>query len=143
MTDCIFCKIVNGEIPSAKVYEDNEVVAFLDMSQATPGHTLVVPKKHVENIFEYDESVAVEIAKRLPNVANAIKAAYPEMKGMNIVNNNGELAYQSVFHTHWHLLPRYSEEDTFSIEFSNNQDSYTQEEFNERAALIRSYIKEN
>ncbi|MBZ6526724.1 HIT family protein [Aerococcaceae bacterium DSM 111021] len=143
MTDCIFCKIVNGEIPSAKVYEDNEVVAFLDMSQATPGHTLVVPKKHVENIFEYDESVAVEIAKRLPNVANAIKAAYPEMKGMNIVNNNGELAYQSVFHTHWHLLPRYSEEDKFSIEFSNNQDSYTQEEFNERAALIRSYIKEN
>lgn len=141
MTDCIFCKIVNGEIPSAKVYEDNEVVAFLDMSQATPGHTLVVPKKHVENIFEYDESVAVEIAKRLPNVANAIKAAYPEMKGMNIVNNNGELAYQSVFHTHWHLLPRYSEEDTFSIEFSNNQDSYTQEEFNERAALIRSHIK--
>lgn len=143
MTDCIFCKIVNGEIPSAKVYEDNEVVAFLDMSQATPGHTLVVPKKHVENIFEYDESVAVEIAKRLPNVANAIKAAYPEMKGMNIVNNNGELAYQSVFHTHWHLLPRYSEEDKFSIEFSNNQDSYTQEEFNERAVLIRSYIKEN
>lgn len=143
MTDCIFCKIVNGEIPSAKVYEDNEVVAFLDMSQATPGHTLVVPKKHVENIFEYDESVAVEIAKRLPSVANAIKAAYPEMKGMNIVNNNGELAYQSVFHTHWHLLPRYSEEDKFSIEFSNNQDSYTQEEFNERAALIRSYIKEN
>lgn len=143
MTDCIFCKIINGDIPSAKVYEDDEVFAFLDMSQVTPGHTLVVPKKHVENIFEYNEDVAVAIAKRLPKIANAIKEAFPEIKGMNIVNNNGELAYQSVFHTHWHLLPRYNEDDKFAIEFSNNQDSYTQEEFSERAALIASQIKEN
>lgn len=141
MTDCIFCKIINGEIPSAKVYEDEEVTAFLDMSQVTPGHTLVIPKEHVANIFEYDAKVASDVAKRLPIIANAIKEAFPEVKGINIVNNNGELAYQTVFHTHWHLIPRYSEDDSFSMHFGNNQDTYTQEEFNDRAAIIANQIK--
>lgn len=142
MTDCIFCKIINGEIPSAKVYEDEEVTAFLDMSQVTPGHTLVVPKEHVANIFEYDAKVASDVAKRLPIIANAIKDAFPDVKGINIVNNNGEVAYQTVFHTHWHLIPRYSEDDSFSMHFGNNQDTYTQEEFNDRAAIIAKQINQ-
>lgn len=142
MSDCIFCKIIEEEIPSAKVYEDDKVFAFLDMSQVTEGHTLVVPKKHVENVFEYDDEVATDVALRLPKIARAIQAAYPESQGMNIVNNNGALAYQSVFHSHWHLIPRYNKEEGFAMKFDNNQDTYNQDEFSNRAKKIADRIKE-
>lgn len=141
MTDCIFCKIIEGEIPSAKVYEDDKVMAFLDMSQVTPGHTLVIPKKHVENVFDYDSDVSIDLALRLPVIARAIREAYPESKGLNIVNNNGEVAYQSVFHSHWHLIPRYEKEEGFAMKFTNNQETYDQDEFNRRAELIAEKIR--
>lgn len=141
MTDCIFCKIIDGEIPSAKVYEDDKVMAFLDMSQVTPGHTLVIPKKHVENVFDYDSDVSTDLAIRLPVIARAIREAYPESKGLNIVNNNGEVAYQSVFHSHWHLIPRYEKEEGFAMKFTNNQETYDQDEFNRRAELITEKIQ--
>lgn len=141
MTDCIFCKIIDGEIPSAKVYEDDKVMAFLDMSQVTPGHTLVIPKKHVENVFDYDSDVSTDLAIRLPVIARAICEAYPESKGLNIVNNNGEVAYQSVFHSHWHLIPRYEKEEGFAMKFTNNQETYDQDEFNRRAELITEKIQ--
>lgn len=120
MTDCIFCKIISGEIPSTKVYEDEQVLAFLDISQVTPGHTLVIPKKHVENIFEYDEELASIVFSRIPKIAKAMQKAFPEMKGLNIINNNGQVAYQSVFHSHIHLIPRYSNKDAFSMNFDEN-----------------------
>ena len=88
MTDeeknCIFCKIVRGEIPSYTVYEDDVVKAFLDISQNTPGHTLVVPKKHVKDIFAYDDELAAAVFSRLPKIARAIKASNPKIVGMNI-----------------------------------------------------------
>lgn len=142
MENCIFCKIINQEIPSAKVYEDDKVYAFLDLSQVTPGHTLLVPKKHVENIFEYDQELAAETAARIPKIARAIQVAFPDSKGMNIINNNGKVAYQSVFHSHWHLVPRYSDKDDMKLTFSSNQDNFTQEEFQERAEKITNNIKE-
>lgn len=141
MTNCIFCKIINGEIPSQKVYEDEKVLAFLDLSQVTPGHTLLIPKKHLENIFEYDDEVAADLALRLPKLAKAIQAAFPESKGLNIISNNGEIAYQTVFHTHWHLIPRYQADEGLKIVFQNNQDNYTTEEFQERAERISSQFK--
>lgn len=125
MDNCIFCKIINGDIPSIKVYEDDVVLAFLDISQVTPGHTLVIPKKHVANIFEYDEDLAQAVFSRIPKIAKAIKDADPEIKGLNILNNNGEVAYQTVFHSHIHLIPRYTDEDDFSMNFINNGDKYT------------------
>lgn len=128
MTDCIFCKIINQEIPSYKVYEDEAVYAFLDLSQVTKGHTLVVPKKHVTDIFEYDEELAATLFSRIPKIARALEKALPDCQGMNIINNNKELAYQSVFHSHVHLIPRYSKSDDFSIHFGNHQDQYTAEE---------------
>ncbi|AXY26005.1 HIT family protein [Suicoccus acidiformans] len=140
MTDCIFCKIVAGEIPSAKVYEDDKVYAFLDTSQATEGHTLLVPKVHVENLMEYDESLAADVFSRLPKISRAILAANPEAKGINVLNNNGEVAYQTVFHSHIHIIPRYSKEEGFAVSFANNQESYTQEAFQERAQRIAAEI---
>lgn len=127
MSNCIFCKIIDGEIPSYTIYEDEYVKAFLDISQATPGHTLVVPKKHIANIFEYDSEMAAQIFSRIPKIANAIKRSAPDILGMNIVNNNGEIAYQSVFHSHIHLIPRYNKKDGFSMQFNDNSNKYTSE----------------
>lgn len=140
MADCIFCKIINQEIPSYKIYEDELVYAFLDLSQATKGHTLLVPKKHVADIFEYDEELAGALFSRVPKIARALEKAFPEAEGLNIVNNNKELAYQSVFHSHIHLIPRYSKEDDFSIHFGNHQDQYTSEQMNELAELIAGKV---
>ena len=78
MEDCIFCKIINGEIPSYTVYEDDVVKAFLDISQNTPGHTLVVPKKHVQDIFEYDSDLAAAVFSRLPKIARAIREYFKQ-----------------------------------------------------------------
>jgi histidine triad (HIT) family protein len=122
--NCIFCKIIAGDIPSYTVYEDDVVKAFLDISQVTPGHTLVVPKKHVPDIFAYDAQLAADVFARIPKIANAIKASSPDIKGMNIVNNNGEVAYQSVFHSHIHLTPRYGKDDDFSMTFVDNSEKY-------------------
>lgn len=124
MEDCIFCKIINGEIPSYKIYEDEVVYAFLDITQVTPGHTLVVPKKHAKDIFEYDEELASQVFTRIPKIARALEKTYPDMQGLNIINNNREVAYQSVFHSHIHLIPRFSPHDDFSMHFGNHQDQY-------------------
>ncbi|MGO2082189.1 HIT family protein [Vagococcus sp.] len=137
MKDCIFCKIINKEIPSYPVYEDNEVYAFLDITQTTKGHTLVIPKKHVQDIFEYEEGLAESLFSRVPKIARAMEKAFPEMQGLNIINNNKEIAYQSVFHTHIHLIPRYSKEDDFKLVFADNGKNYSTEEMNLIAEAIR------
>ncbi|CAI2589466.1 Protein hit [Apilactobacillus kunkeei] len=142
MSDCVFCKIIDGEIPSYTIYEDEYVKAFLDISQATPGHTLVVPKKHVANIYEYDENLAEQVFSRIPKIARAIQKSAPDILGMNIVNNNGELAYQSVFHSHFHLIPRYSENDGFSMSFQDNSDKYNEEAFEQIKANIINSLEE-
>lgn len=107
----IFDKIIQGEIPSYKVYEDDDVLAFQDISQVTPGHTLLVPKKHVDNIFDYDDETAKKVLLTLPKLARAIKATNPKITGMNISSNNGVSAGQTVMHSHWHLIPRYDDDN--------------------------------
>ncbi|MGG5369828.1 HIT family protein [Enterococcus sp. AZ196] len=141
MENCIFCKIIDQEIPSYKIYEDEKVYAFLDISQATKGHTLVVPKQHVTDIFEYDDTLAADVFARIPKIARAIEEAFPEMEGLNILNNNKELAYQSVFHSHIHLVPRYSKKDDFSIHFGNHTDQQTPEEMQAIADKIKEQVK--
>ena len=141
MEDCIFCKIINQEIPSYKIYEDDVVYAFLDISQVTPGHTLIVPKKHASDIFEYDEELASQVFARVPKIAKALQTAYPEMQGLNIVNNNKEVAYQTVFHSHIHLIPRYSKHDDFSMHFGNHTDQYNPELLNAIAKRIQTQFE--
>lgn len=110
----IFDQIIAGDIPSYKVYEDDDVLAFLDISQVTPGHTLVVPKKHVDDIFDYDAAVSEALLLKLPMLARAIKASDPKITGMNISSNNGVSAGQTVRHSHWHLIPRYDDDNLTS-----------------------------
>ena len=140
MTDCIFCKILNKEIPSYPVYEDEDVYAFLDITQTTKGHTLVIPKKHVTDIFEYDEKLAADVFARIPKIARAIEKAFPEVVGLNIINNNKEAAYQSVFHSHVHLIPRYGKNDDFSMTFADNAQKYASEDMSSIAKQINKEI---
>lgn len=102
---CIFCKILNGDIPSNKVFENDNFIAILDAFPANEGHTLVIPKKHFENIFEIDEEILKEgyaIAKR---IASSIKKSL-NIENINILQNNGILAGQTVNHFHIHVIPR-------------------------------------
>lgn len=138
--DCIFCKIIKGDIPSAKVYEDDEVFAFLDISQVTKGHTLVIPKTHTKNIYETPPKVAKELFARIPAIANAIKEVYQPL-GMNILNNNEAAAEQSVFHLHLHLIPRYGEGDGYQLGWTTHNDDYTNDELQNIASEIHSNIK--
>ena len=117
MDNCIFCRIVSGDIPSSKVYEDDEVLAFLDISQATKGHTLVIPKQHVRNVLEMDEDAASTVFSRVPKIARALKKA-TGASGMNIIANNEEIAGQTVFHAHIHLVPRYGDKDGLAISYT-------------------------
>ncbi|NBJ69149.1 MULTISPECIES: HIT family protein [Clostridia] len=137
--DCIFCKIVNQEIPSAKVYEDEHVYAFLDISQVTKGHTLIIPKVHVKNIYETPSEIAATLFSRVPKIANAIKAAYQPI-GMNLLNNNEKPADQSVFHLHIHLLPRYGKNDGFSSNWEVHSDNYTTDDLQKIAGTITKQI---
>jgi histidine triad (HIT) family protein len=135
MSDCIFCKIVNGEIPAAKVFENEHVLAFLDISQVTKGHTLVIPKVHKENLFELTPEMARNLFEVVPSIANALKTTF-EPVGLNTVNNNGEQAGQSVFHYHMHLIPRYGKGDGFGAVWKNNQSDYTGQALQEMAQNI-------
>ena len=142
MDDCIFCKIINNEIPSTTIYEDDDIKAFFDISQVTPGHTLVVPKKHVKDIFEYDEDLAQRVFKKVPMIARAIKESNPDIIGMNICQNNGEIAYQSVMHSHIHLVPRYSKDDDFSMHWGDNTGLASNEELQNRADKIKQHLED-
>ena len=106
MNDCIFCKIIKGEIPSHKVYENDKVLAFLDIQPVNPGHTLVVPKKHSTNIFDVEEEDLFEMQKAIKIIAPKIMQAVTA-QGININSNNGKVSGQLVMHTHVHMIPRF------------------------------------
>lgn len=142
MANCIFCQIIKGDIPSVTIYEDDQVKAFLDISQGTPGHTLLVPKKHVRDIFEYDDQLAQDVFRHVPLIARAIKASNPAIQGLNIVNNNGEVAYQSVFHSHIHFVPRYTDHDDFAMTFKDNSDKYTNADLQQIADNIKAHLED-
>ncbi|GAE35679.1 HIT family protein [Halalkalibacter akibai] len=142
MTDpnCIFCKIVDGDIPASKIYEDEHVLAFLDISQVTKGHTLVIPKNHHKDLFELPEETIKNVYAVIPKLASAIKQTY-EAEGLNLVNNNGELAGQTVFHYHVHLIPRYGKGDGFGAVWKDHSAEYKSEDFTQIAREIKAFIK--
>jgi len=126
--NCIFCKIIAGEIPSKTVYEDDNYKAIMDVAPASKGHVIVLPKNHAANVFEIsDEDVAgiMVVAKK---VAGILKNAL-NCDGVNILQNNGEVAGQTVFHLHVHVIPRY-ENDTVKIKWSQAENIDIDEVFN-------------
>lgn len=141
MTD-IFDQIIDGEIPAYKIYEDDAVLAFLDISQITPGHTLLIPKKHLQDIFEYDEDTAAQVLSKLPVIARAVRNSNPDIIGVNIFSNNGEGAGQVVPHSHFHIVPRYAG-DNFSITEFSNAAQYSDEQYQKIANSITSHLQED
>lgn len=104
--DCIFCKIAAGEIPSKTIYEDEQFRVIMDISPATKGHALILPKEHYPNLYEIPEEVAADAMKLAKKLAKKMTDAL-QCDGFNLVQNNGEVAGQTVFHFHMHLIPRY------------------------------------
>lgn len=107
MSDCIFCKIISGKVPCAKVYEDQKVIAFLDIAPVNKGHVLVVPKIHTENLLDTPEPTLHALFSAIKKLAPAVQHG-AEADGLNINSNNGSAAGQLVMHYHWHIIPRYS-----------------------------------
>lgn len=134
--DCIFCKIANGEIPSATIYENSDVRVILDVAPASRGHALIIPKEHFKDLFDIDAVTAGKIFSMATEVARAMKSVL-HCDGMNIVQNNGAAAGQTVFHFHLHLIPRY-EGDGVNIGW-NPGESKT-DELRELAKEIRKKI---
>ncbi len=105
MDNCIFCRIIRGEIPSSKVYEDEDVFAFLDIGPLAWGHVLVVPKKHVEEVAAMSPAEASALFAAVPRLAAGVMKA-TGAEGLNVLQNNGAVAGQAVAHLHVHLIPR-------------------------------------
>ena len=134
--DCIFCKIANGMVSSATIYENSDFKVILDVSPASKGHTLILPKEHFDNIFDMDADTAGKLFSLAAAVARALKQA-TNCDGMNIVQNNGEIAGQTVFHFHMHLIPRYEGDQ---VQVTWNPGTATQEELNEIAAAVKKEL---
>ena len=113
--DCIFCAIAEGEIPSFKVYEDDMVLAYLDINPFAKGHTLVIPKAHAAGLLDADDKMLSELVLRVKKVAAHIKEKLG-CDGFNILQNNGEAAGQTVRHVHFHIVPRYGKD---ALQFAN------------------------
>lgn len=113
--DCIFCKLSNGEIPTNALYEDDIVKVIFDLNPASKGHVLIIPKNHFDDIYSMDNATAAHVFQTAVKVSKAMKEAL-NCDGLNIVQNNGEAAGQTVFHFHMHIIPRY-EGDTVNIKW--------------------------
>ena len=112
--DCIFCKIIAGEIPSNTIYEDEDFKVIMDIAPASKGHALVLPKNHFDNIYDIDSEIlakAVKVAQKVIKHATAILGC----DGYNLLQNNGEVAGQTVFHFHMHLIPRFENMDNENL----------------------------
>ena len=109
MNECVFCKIVKGEIPSDKVYEDDNFFAFLDINPNNPGHSLIIPKNHYENIYNLSDEILKNIAPLIKKIAIAVKNGV-NADGINIIMNNDGAAGQVVPHAHFHIIPRFADD---------------------------------
>ena len=136
MSDCVFCMIVAGQIPSTKVYEDEHTLAFMDLGQVNPGHVLVAVKKHAPHLFELDETQAAAVARACVKVSKAIQSAF-KPEGLSVYQANGKAAGQTVFHYHVHLLPRHAGD---GMELTWPVKNPPREKLEDYAAKIRAVV---
>ena len=138
MDNCIFCKILAGEIPSTTVYEDDDFKAILDVNPAARGHVIILPKRHAANIYELPDEDASKVMVVAKKIATAVRDAF-RCDGVNILQNNGEAAGQTVMHFHMHVIPRYAGgEDMVSWD----QKPAKREELEKQGAKLREALKD-
>ncbi|MCX8146473.1 MAG: HIT family protein [Azovibrio sp.] len=106
---CIFCRLIKGEIPAARVFEDDETLAFMDIGPVTPGHVLVVSKRHAANLFELSADEAAAVMRTAHKVAHAVREAF-DPPGLTLLQANGRAGNQTVFHFHMHIVPRHADD---------------------------------
>jgi len=135
--NCIFCKLAAGQIPSTTLYEDEDFRVIMDIAPAVKGHAIVLPKQHMNDLLSIEENTAKKALFVVSKMANAIKDTL-NCDGINILQNNGEAAGQSVFHLHFHILPRYKE-DHFTIPWKTL--SYEEGEAEAIAKKIRAALR--
>lgn len=135
--ECIFCRINNEDIPSTTIYENEEFRVMLDRFPATKGHILIIPKEHIEDIYDLDPESAGRLFSLTTMFASIIKRAFGN-EGLNILQNNGKVAGQTVFHYHLHMIPRYAD-DQVQIGWKMDEDT-TVEQLEACADLIRSHM---
>ena len=134
---CEFCRLVRREGPASCVYEDKEVMAFLSIRPINEGHTLVIPKKHFENIYEIPDEELAHLFKVVKKVANAVKKGI-NAEGINIAQNNGRAAGQVVFHLHVHIIPRYENLEKQGL--APHRETWEASRLDEVATKIRQFI---
>ena len=132
--NCIFCKLASGEIPTNTIYEDDMFRVILDAAPASKGHALILPKEHYANLYEIDTETAGEVMKLAKKMAIHMTDVL-KCDGFNLVQNNGEVAGQTVFHFHLHLIPRYKHMKNDDILLWNHE-KYTENEMKEICAEI-------
>ena len=136
MQNCIFCKIVNNEIKSYSIYEDEKFKVILDAFPSALGHVLIIPKEHIENIYELNEELGGELFKIAIKLSKSLKKSY-NLSGLNLVQNNGEVAGQKVMHFHIHLIPRQTEDQ---INFSWQPISLLEDDFANAVINIKNNL---
>ena len=143
MEDCIFCKIINGTQPASVVYSDDKVIAIMDISQVNLGHVLVIPKAHATSLAELDEETGAHLFKVTMRLAAAVRKSGVRCEGVNLFVSDGAVAFQSVFHFHLHIIPRFKD-DGFGLVFGPNNRLYpAREELDRVAADIARAFQSN
>lgn len=135
-SDCIFCKIIDGEIPCVKIFEDEEVLAFLDVGPVSEGHTLIIPKHHCSRLDQCDAQIIATLAAHFGKVAKAVVKAV-NADGYNVICNTGKAAGQAVDHVHFHIIPRHTGDGVLNRWPSGE---YHKSRMNEVAELIRDNL---
>ncbi len=140
MPECIFCSIARGTQPSTKVFEDENLIAFMDFKPITKGHVLIIPKEHVELLTELEDHLAGELLIAAKKVGLALKKSKLNCRGINYILADGTEAGQEIFHVHLHIVPRYRG-DGFGLRMPENDIEETDEKRLERtAAKIKKYL---
>jgi histidine triad (HIT) family protein len=138
--DCIFCKILEDELPSSRVYQDAHCTAFLDIQPVNPGHILVIPNEHAASLSDLDPETGAQMFRLAQRLAQALRESGLRCEGVNLSVADGEAAGQEVFHIHLHVIPRYSG-DGFGLRFGPGYSSKpSREELDEVAHQIRSAL---
>jgi histidine triad (HIT) family protein len=132
--DCIFCKVLGGDLPSERIYEDEHTVAVMDINPWTRGHAVVIPRKHAENLFEIEDDELEHVAVAAKRVATAMRDRL-DCDGVNLLQSNGAAAWQTIFHLHFHVIPRYEDDP---LELPTRPKQASPEELAEVAREIRS-----
>ena len=138
MDKCIFCKIVKGEIPSTKLYEDNTVLSFLDIMPAAKGHAIVIPKKHYATLLDMPHEELKQVAESVQKVAAATMVALPGVEGFIVLQSNNEVAGQVIPHVHFHIIPRFKE-DKLNLAWQPGKSEA--EELKKYAELVKGKMK--